>query len=334
MDSLKFITFTDVHISAINPTSRVGSYEDDIINKLTQIKTVGEKLKVDFFLLAGDLFQLKAPMRNPHAVNVRLIDLFKTFPAPIYSTEGNHDLRNDSYDTFEEQPLKVLYSSGALIQARDIRRTIKDIRVRIRSFPFCEQPDFKALPVAKDGTTDLDICLLHLYATLDGGTMFHQKLFSYDEISVLGDDIFVLGHYHIDQGIEIVKKNNREHIFVNVGAVSRGAYAEEDITRVPKIGFITVTKNGDVLVKDCKAIRLNARPFSEVFNVEKHEEDKKKVAEAEAFVSKLQSDLTVVEEGEDRVKSEVMGLNIEKAVLDKVIHLLEEADLSRKSLEV
>jgi len=333
MEPLKFISFTDAHVSSVNPASRIGDYEQDIFDKLRQIKAVGEKLSVDFFLFAGDLFQLKAPMRNPHSLNTRLIDLFKSFPAPVYATEGNHDLRNDSYDTFDEQPLRVIYSSGALIQARDIRKTIKDIRVRIRSFPFKEQPDFSSLPKTKDGTTDLDICLLHLYSTLSGGTMFHHKLFSYEEIATLNDDIFVLGHYHVDQGIETILTEGRKQAFINVGAVSRGTYVDDDIKRAPKIVLVTVEKNGTELVPEYKSIKLNVKPYTEVFDVEKHEEDKKKIVEAEAFVSKLQSDLTVVTEEEDRVKAEVMGLNIEKAVLTKVLSLLEEADLNRKSIE-
>jgi DNA repair exonuclease SbcCD nuclease subunit len=333
MDALKFITFTDVHISSINPESRIGDYETDIIDKLKQIKSVGEKLKVDFFLFAGDLFQLKAPMKNPHALNTKLIELFKSYPAPIYATEGNHDLRNDSYETFDEQPLRVIYSSGALTQARDVRRLIKDIKVRIRSFPFKENPDFSTIPNAKDGTTDLDICLLHLYSTSAGGALFHQKLYSYEDIAALGDDIFVLGHYHIDQGIETKEIGGRKQTFVNVGAVSRGSYSEEDISRVPKISFFSVEKTDTGLVSTGKVIRLNVRPYTEVFDVEQHKEDKKKVIEAEAFVAKLQSDLSVVSEGEDRVKSEIMSLDIDKAVLAKVLALLEEADVTIKGLQ-
>jgi hypothetical protein len=82
-----------------------------------------------------------------------------------------------------------------------------------------------------------------------------------------------------------------------------------------------------------KTIRLKVRPYTEVFDVERHEEDKKKVIEAEAFVSKLQSDLTTAVEGEDRVKTEIMSLNIEKAVLAKVMSFLEQADVAIKGLE-
>jgi hypothetical protein len=332
METLKFITFTDVHVSSINPASRLGSYENDIIDKLKQIKRAGEKTKTDFFLFGGDLFNLKAPMRNPHELNSRLINLFKSFPAPIYSTEGNHDLRNDSYTTFDEQPLNVIYASGALVQARDIRFTAKGLRVRVRSFPFQEVPDLKSLPRAKDGTTDLDICLLHLYASPKGGMLFHQVLFAYDEIAELGDDIFLLGHYHIDQGIEFIEPFGRNQVFINVGAVGRGTTSEDDLNRTPKIGLVEVTKTESSFSIKCQAARLAVRPATEVFDLKAKEEDTKRHKDAEEFVSKLQADtITSTEgDGEDRVKSELSGMSLEKAVVDRVIHFLEEADLQRK----
>jgi hypothetical protein len=166
-----------------------------------------------------------------------------------------------------------------------------------------------------------------------GGALFHQRLYSYEDIAALGDDIFVLGHYHIDQGIETKEIGGRKQTFVNVGAVSRGSYSEEDISRVPKISFFSVEKTDTGLVSTGKVIRLNVRPYTEVFDVEQHKEDKKKVIEAEAFVAKLQSDLSVVSEGEDRVKSEIMSLDIDKAVLAKVLALLEEADVTIKGLQ-
>jgi DNA repair exonuclease SbcCD nuclease subunit len=333
MGTLKFITFTDVHVSVVNPASRKGSYLDDIFNKLNQIKIVGEKLAVDFFLFAGDLFNLKAPMRNPHELNSKLIDLFKSFPAPIYATEGNHDLRNDSYTTFSEQPLQVIYSSGALIQARDVRKLMKDMKIRIRSFPFSEDPDLEALPKADPSAYDLNICLLHIYSKPDGGNLFSHKLYSYDEIASLGDDVFVLGHYHVDQGIEILEKSGKKQIMINVGAISRGTLDEDNAERIPKIGYVQIEMRDGKPEYTCRTIRLNVKPYTEVFDVEKKQEHKKKLEEARIFVNKLQSDLMVSSEDEDRVREEVNNLDIEKEVMDKVIHFLDEADFSRKSIE-
>jgi predicted MPP superfamily phosphohydrolase len=331
VDELKFITFTDIHISSVNPSSRKGSYEQDILDKLTQIKDIGKKLGVNFFICGGDLFNLKAPMRNPHGLNSKLINLFKSFPAPIYATEGNHDLRQDSYETFDEQPLNVIYSSDALIQARDIRKTFNNIHVRIRSIPFQEEPDLSSIERAKEDV-DLNIFILHLYASLDGGMLFKTKLFSYEEISQLMDDIFVLGHYHADQGLQTLTLRGKVQHFINVGAISRGSLSEEDVKRTPNISLVTVLKKEGKISIVADSVPLKVKSPEDIFDLVVHEREKKEQKEAQEFVSKLQTELVDVPET-DRISEEINLLKLEKKVLDKVNYFLEEASLQRKLLD-
>lgn len=332
MSTLKFLTFSDVHISSVNPESRTGSYEGDIFGKLDQIRKVGKAVKADFFAFSGDLFHLKAPMRNPHGLNSKLIELFSSFSGPIYATEGNHDLKQDSYETFDEQPLNVLYKSKALIQARDVVQQFGDFKVRVRSFPFQEEPDLSTYPKSEKGDWDFSICLLHLYTSKNGGALFARELYSYEDISQLGDDIFVIGHYHIDQGIERITFKGKEQIFINVGAISRGSLSEDNIERSPKIGYITVDKKDGVCTYQCNTVALKVKPVQQVFDVEKKEQNKKQTKEMEEFVAKLEIDSVEVVEGEDKVKGEVQKLNLDRLVFDKVLYFLEEADLKRKSI--
>lgn len=332
MSTLKFITFNDVHVSAINPASRIGNYEGDIFNKLDQIKKIGNAVGASFYVFAGDLFHLKAPMRNPHALNSKLIELFSSFPGPIYTTEGNHDLKYDSYDTFGDQPLNVIYKSKVLLKTRDTIQQFGDFRVRIRSFPFQEEPELSEYPKAGKGDWDFSICLLHLYASRNGGLFFYHKLYSYEEISQLGDDIFVIGHYHIDQGIERMIFDGRERIYINVGAISRGTLSEDDTNRSPKVGYITVEKNSGGCTFKCNTVTLKVKPISEVFDLEKKEEEKKRSKEIEEFVARLEVDSEEIIDGEDKVKGEIQRLNLDRVVLDKVLYFLEEADLKRKNI--
>lgn len=330
MEEIKFITFTDTHISSITPESRIGDYQKHIFEKLEQIKLVGEKLKVSFFIFGGDLFNLKAPMRNPHELNGKLINIFKTFPAPIYATEGNHDLRHDSYETFNEQPLYVIYSSDALTQARNIKRTINNISFRIRSIPFEEAPNLLKIDKAKKDV-DFNIIILHIYASPDGGMLYKNKLYSYEELSVLGDDIFVLGHYHSDQGIQTLNNLNKDQIFINVGSISRGVLTEEDIKRNPKIGIISVRKNEGKISYKCNTAKLKVRPAEEVFDLVTHERTKREKKEAQEFVEKLKTEILDVPK-EDHISDEINKLNLEKKVFDKVNYFLNEAYMNKVSI--
>jgi exonuclease SbcD len=331
MQSFKFITFTDVHISSINPSSRKGSYEQDMFSKLEQIKDIGKNHNVDFFICAGDLYNLKAPMRNPHELNVKLINLFKSYHAPIYMTEGNHDLRNDSYETFNEQPLKVVYASDAVIQARDIKKSINGISLCIRSIPFEEEPDLSVIDRAPDGV-DVSIFIMHLYATPDGGMLFKTKLYSYEEIANLKDDIYVMGHYHADQGIQTLNKNGKDQYFVNVGAVSRGALSEEETKRIPKIAVVTVTKDEAGVHIKAEEIPLKVKSAEDAFDLVVHEREVKEQKEAQEFVLKLKTEMVDAPK-EDRIEDEINLMNLDKKILDKVNYYLTEAHLQKKVLE-
>lgn len=333
----RFITFTDVHASAINPASRTGDYLSDIMAKLEQIGQVGRKVGADFYILAGDLFNLKYPMRNPHSLNRALAEVFKGYGAPIYATEGNHDLRNDSYETFDEQPLSVLYQTGVLMQARDELITLHNgMSIQIRSFPFQEEPDIPSMPKCNK-VADYHIAIMHLYSSPSGGTLHGTKVYSYPDIAKLDDDMFVMGHYHIDQGIRTIKHDGRDVTFVNVGAISRGSLVEDNLDRTPRIGYVCL-KPGDEymtlkgsITMDAKSVRLKVKPASEVFDLEAKEDERVRMDEAEAFVEKLRIEENE-DDGIDRLDAAIDSLDVDKGVLESVRHYIQEADIALKDV--
>lgn len=332
MNEIKFITFSDVHISDVNPVSRTGDYRQDILDKLNLIRRLGEKMKVDFFLCAGDLYHNKPPSKNSHLLNTKLTVMFKSYPAPVYMIEGNHDLKNDSYDTFDKQPLSVLYSSNTLVRLPENDVIISDknsnISMRIRSFPFIEEPDFTnkdIYPTAKKDV-DFNVCALHLYASPSGGSLFGAKMYSYGEISTLGDDVFLLGHYHKDQGI----LNKDGKIFINLGAISRGSLSDDNINRVPRISLVTCSKEKSERSIKTQIIKLKVKPSSEVFKIEERKKEIKKMEEAKEFVSKLKENVS--DNVDVRDTSALMKriseqkLNVDKAVIKKLEYYINEAD--------
>ena len=332
MKKIKFITFTDVHISDINPSARLGNYKRDILDKLRQIGAAGKKLGVDFYLFGGDLFHIKAPIKNTHNLVVQLTDTFKNYGAPIYSTEGNHDLRG-SYENINEQPIQVLYSSGTLKQLREEQLDINGIKIVLRSTPFNEKKDVELPPLNREGRgCDASVCILHLYATPDGGMLYKNRLYSYDELAVTGDDIYFLGHYHIDQGINVLNKGFPQY-FINVGAVSRGTTSEDNIKRDPKIGYVEIEKDdsGKISIK-AQAIKLKVKPASEVFDLDEKEAEKVKIEATAEFAEKLQNDVEGVVTSTVSLEDEVAKLQAEQEIIDSVKFYLEQADLALKEL--
>jgi len=330
MKKIKFITFNDVHISDINPSARLGSYKKDILEKLKQIGAAGRKLEVDFYIFAGDMFHIKAPIKNTHNLNTLLMETFQAYGAPIYATEGNHDLRG-SYNNFDEQPLKVLYTSGVLTQLRTIEKEINGIKVLIKGFPF-QESSYPIDPTQRE-KQDVSICVLHLYATPDGGTLFKTKLMSYDDLGKSQDDIYVIGHYHIDQGVQTISDNGYTQHFINVGAVSRGTTSEDNIKRDPKISYVEIEKadSGEITIR-VQAVKLKVKPAEEVFDLEEKKSEKEKMEATEEFVEKLQKNLDEGIANPNSIEEEVDRLNAEKEVIDCVKYYLELADTNIKEI--
>lgn len=334
MRPVRFITFSDVHISSTNPASRVGNYFKDILDKLYQIGLAGKKLNVDFYILGGDLYHFKSPARNTHELNRSLIEVFQTYEAPIYCTEGNHDLRQDSYETFGEQPLSVLYATNTLNQIRNNVIQIGDITVRLRSFPFNENPDLSSIEKNDPNTNDVSVNVLHLYSGPKESDLFGQKIYSYPEIAQLNDNIYVLGHYHIDQGISVMESSLLgNQYFINLGAISRGSLTEDEITRSPKIGFVTIEKEQGKINIKAQAIKLKVKDSKDVFDVKARQEHKEKIKLAEDFVNHLQDDMKEISDKANSIDVEIENSKLDKEIVDRVKHYLAEADLKIKEIK-
>lgn len=333
-NTISFITFTDVHISDTNPQSRLGDYRGDIMDKLNQIKLVGKKLNVDFFLFGGDLYHLPAPTRTSHKLNIMLSEMFRSYSAPIYGVAGNHDLRYDSHDSLREQPLGVLTSNQVIKLVGEETIDKGDIKAVIIGSEFDENPEIKDLDNVDISPFDVSIRILHLYSTPSGGKLINQKLYSYTELSELNNDIYMLGHYHIDQGIkEIKSKKGKTQHFINVGALSRGTRSDDDIKREPKISYVIIKKTEEGIKIKAQAIKLKVKPSEEVFDLEEKKKEKERIEVANKFVSKLEEELSDITNSADNIEKEIEDKDVGKEIIDSVKDYLEKADLALKDIK-
>jgi hypothetical protein len=94
------------------------------------------------------------------------------------------------------------------------------------------------------------------------------------------------GHWHKDQGIELVNGK----VFVNHGAVSRGALVRDNLERVPKVSIIEITEGGVLRVV---SIPLTVAPAAEVFDLERKAVQEKERHDIDQFIARLISDGTV-----------------------------------------
>jgi len=329
MTEFVFVTLKDIHISDRNPRSRIDNYKESILDKLRQAGMACRKLNADGALIAGDLFNLKSPSRNSHRLNQDLIKVFREYECPIYMIEGNHDITKNQLESIEEQPLGVLFADKTLIQLREQIVEKNGVKISLVGIPYTEDLELSSLKIpSKEGCAS-QICLMHIYSGPKAGSFFKERLYGYDELVNLGPNIFVLGHYHIDQGVQTLDGK----FFVNLGSISRGAISTEDTAHHPSLGLITIgVKDGGAVDYRLQYVKLKVKPVAEVFDMERRKEEEAEAQEIENFVTKLveESGEIQVEDREKGFEEAVKDMDITKAVRDKVFHFIQEAAVKPK----
>lgn len=325
-----FITGNDIHISDKNPRARLDNFKETILGKIDQMRQWCEKVKADGALIAGDLYNFKAPIKNSHRLNQDLIKYFSKFPCPVYMIEGNHDLTSNRLESLDEQPLGVLFASGTLIQLRHKVIEKEGFKVSIVGIPYNENLDLDTLKIPENKGYASQICLLHTHASLTSGMIYNDRLWGYNELAKLSPNIFVLGHYHIDQGIYEFKKGDK--YFISVGSICRGSLSDDNIEHHPQIGHINIKIDNEHTEYKIESIKLKVRPANEIFDLTKKEEEKKENEEIKNFVEKLASeanDVRITNKDED-LNSKINQLDLTQIIKDRTLHYLQEARQLKK----
>jgi len=311
----KVITFTDIHLADKNPASRIDDYMESILNKLEQTRDICVDQNIDVALCGGDIFHIKTPTKNSHYLVSRTIDIFKSFPCPVYSIYGNHDLRQDNITTLPKQPFYTLVKSKSLTYLHD--ELFDNGNIRIFGMDYCSFPTESEFSKENKGEK-VQICLAHVNASSKFSDLFGEKVYRYQDLKEESPDIFVFGHYHPDQGIEI---HNHKH-FINVGSLSRGSLKKDELDRIPNLGYIEISDDYSIT---CKKIPLNVLDASKIFDLEMKSKEEKEQEEIEKFITEMKDNLCV--DKNDSIEDKIKSLNFERTIIDKAMYyFLEKGD--------
>jgi DNA repair exonuclease SbcCD nuclease subunit len=309
----KFLTFTDVHLADKGPLSRVDDYREAILNKLEQTRDIAIERKVDLALCAGDLFHLKTPSKNSHYLVSRTIEIFKSFPCPVYSIYGNHDIYQDNKKSLPKQPFYVCLKAKAFNYLDEV--FFDNGNIRIFGMDYLENPDYPDFSRENKGEK-IQVCVAHVNASSKFDDLFGERVYKYQELANTSPDIFLFGHYHPDQGIEI---HNNKH-FINVGSLSRGSLKKDELTRIPNLGYVEISDSYEIKTEK---IPLNVLPADKIFDLDKKRKEDEEQKEIENFISEMkikmdQNDLNDIEKT-------IKNMSFEKTIVDKALFYLEKA---------
>lgn len=311
---------TDIHLSAIPPGKRSSDYEDQIFKKLEFVRDLSLS-KEAVCLCGGDIFHVKGPKSTANSLRMvnRLIALLKTFPlGRWFSCIGNHDIQYDQMATVPNQPIGVLIESGVChpLNFEPVIFTNRDgsVRVLVESFDYAEGAEtcaaIKASGKRPEGI-DYRIAIIHASGSPgDSRESFGSWMIGYNQLKNEDFDLMLWGHDH--SRLETMRVGNVTH--VHLGALSRAALTETEITRKISVPIFTFTPEKAGI----KEIEVPVLPAEQIFR----KEDK--------VIEKINEDNTEVKKFFSAMNESVDGITSENPI--EVIETLCEKDTKLSAL--
>jgi DNA repair exonuclease SbcCD nuclease subunit len=303
---MKGIHLNDIHLAGRGPASRLDDWPAAVFAKLEQVLTLAKAIRAEYIGIAGDVFHHKTKV--PYGIVSQLIEWCTRAQGSgiqILCVPGNHDEQYDRRESIPNQALGVLFASGAM----------KDISYEPAWFS-CEKTfEVIGVPypdaVTEDGLHKLPekrmhfrTVLAHCFAGVSGGTYFGEPIHSYHDLSreFPEVDVWHFGHDHADHGVMQIGAK----WFINLGALTRGSIALEDINR------------------DVQQVRLNVAPAGEVFDLALKAQRDAEAGRIEQFVTDLSAGLLDI--GPLNVRDRVDKIDVPEAVRKRVMAYIEAAE--------
>lgn len=286
---VRLVWRTDVHMADRGPESRKDDWPKTVLDKLSQVRAVAEKVGAAAVLDGGDFFHVKSPSRNSHALVQMTAEHHADYPCPVYCTPGNHDCTYGDYAFLPQQPLGVLYSTGVFKRLYDEHEAVFEqdgVKVRVVGVPYHgTKYDLDRFRNIKRGDEHHLVCVAHVLASERGGTMFEgEDIVRYSDLLDTAPDVLMFGHWHKDQGVTTLG----DKTFVNLGSLTRGSLSQDEVERQPACAVLSFMPTG----RDIRVVRLKVKPADEVFDVERRQRVESRRMEMDAFVSTLRDTLT------------------------------------------
>lgn len=328
---MKFIVTNDWHLSSRAPSSRLDNYQDELFELLDQIQKLALKLHAHV-VVPGDIFHTAGGVS--WGLFLRLIQWAKPIKdagLQIIAVAGNHDLKFNRLDTLDDLPLGVLFRMGVFENVDSFAAKIDGVTFVGVPFPTSFEQRIWTNFESEVGTPrDRPAVLLtHCFAAPAAGEFFGEPVWGYGDLAKLPFDVFCFGHDHSDGGVVEVEGK----FFINLGALSRGSIAHDDVNRDIKVALVEIPdpvvvgalmepKPPTITVQQ---IRLNYRPAEEIFDLKRKAELDAEKAQIVQFVETLDAQLTTIPAA-DTLSDRVGRLGLSNAVRERVLVYLDDAN--------
>ena len=330
---VRFLLLADIHLSDGPPEQRADTYFDDILAKLGEAAIIADGLGVHATIIAGDLFHRKNPQHISHKLVRQLGKVLAGFDEPVLTVPGNHDYTGN-LEALDRSPYGVLRELGAIHDLTTWPKSFADgrgveaetfVQVTGAAYEPGEPRGMYAPPKVDGGGIDwLTVHVCH--GMLLPGTK--SRPFEFTTIAEIEDEaarVTICGHYH--PGWPVQKRKGR--LFYSPGSVARISTHEQDVTRVPKFGLLSVARvNGKWKAGIQERELKRVRPAADVFAldaVKARAAREEELVKFEGSLSPTSLD-TVMVDVQEAARALAEENDLEPLVLNEVLSLLAEAD--------
>src|SRR3972149_2812265 len=297
---MKYLIAGDLHITSKNPENRTDNYFETQIQKINYIVGLAVQNKATL-LLPGDVFD---SYKQSNLVLQTYINIFSCSEVPIFTVLGQHDMKYHSDDT-DDTPLAVLEAANVLKIIPNNTPIYDELHIYRASF----------------GEEIPEILDFHMYSILLTHRMIihndkiwdAQKGFDYAENLLRKHefDLIVSGDNHNYFHAQVGNK----HLF-NCGSLMRATTAQ--LEHIPKVVLF------DTETSKYKEFEVPIKPISEVFNLERIKEKKKRTDKFASFISGLSNTKSMSLSFEDNLTQYLKENKVEKGVADLLKEVVSE----------
>lgn len=263
----EIIVFNDLHLADKPPAMRTESYTAEGLALLSEVVEIANLRGAEAIVSTGDLFHIKTPWRNSHALMQQVIGLLAPARCPVYVVPGNHDLTEMGMASIHKQPLGVLHQAG-LVRVLHSRLPVpvftqSGVRLVGREYDVHQDADprYYALRSHERDYEGLTLVFAH-GSLLPPGEVRPYPAVSVADIDWTGISVIASGHIHEDLGSHRLGGG----WFTNVGSLGRVAKNDSNLTRTVKVVSLSITPAGAGWGIGVEEIPLkSALPAAEIF---------------------------------------------------------------------
>jgi DNA repair exonuclease SbcCD nuclease subunit len=275
---MKYLGFTDFHLSGKNSRNRLGNYFEDLLLKFDEILLLAKTHNCEAIFDFGDLFETDKPSYN---VIDEIADRAEKAKIPIYSLYGNHNMTAGHLENSNNTGLSHLFKRSKWFSYLDMYGD-NDIETKNRfvikgyDYKYNIEEDIKRDGIIIEGSDETwKIGIVH--ALITPSKFFDNVSHIVPEDIQTNANLILCGHYH-KPFVKVVGQTT----YLNIGCSGRLNIDEANIE--PSVVLL------DTDTRSYEVIKLkSAKKGSEIFDLSKYDELKANKKDIKDFINSLRN---------------------------------------------